>query len=103
MLTQGACAAYDSTVKSLGFDEVRVRYRQKRREIIREIIIKGFVGIQIKEYIKSEATKSLPEKVREMFIEDVFEDLEQINESRLVGLGVSPDELSSWLKLKSEN
>jgi fido (protein-threonine AMPylation protein) len=97
------CAAYDSTVKSLGFDEVRVRYRQKRREIIREIIIKGLVGIQMKEYIKSEATKSLPEKAKERFIEDVFEDLEQINESRLVGLGVSPDQLSNWLKLKSEN
>ncbi len=25
------CALYDSTVKSMGFDEIRVRYRQQRR------------------------------------------------------------------------
>lgn len=96
------CEAYDATVKSLGFDEVRVKYRQKRREIIREIIIKKLVGIQMEEYIKSEVVKNLPEKEQEKFMEDVFEDLDQINESRLFGLGVSPDQLSDWLKLQSE-
>jgi len=33
------CAAYDSTVKAMGFDEVRVRYRQQRREVAREVIL----------------------------------------------------------------
>ncbi len=37
------------------------------------------------------------------FIEDIFEDLEQIDESRLVGLGVSPDQLANWLQLKSDH
>ncbi|NGX33881.1 MAG: hypothetical protein K1060chlam1_00223 [Candidatus Anoxychlamydiales bacterium] len=98
------CAAYDSTVKSLGFDEVRVRFRHQRRKIIREIIINGFVGNQLEEYIQSEAKKNnIPQQIREKFIEDIFEDLEQINESRIVGLGVSLDQLKRWLQLKSKN
>ncbi len=39
------CAAYDSTMKALGFDEKRVRYRQDRRALIREIILRDLVGI----------------------------------------------------------
>ena len=98
------CAAYDSTIKSLGFDEVRVRFRYKRREIVREIIINGFVGVQLEKYIQSEAiTHNIPEEIKESFIEDIFEDLEQINESRLVGLGISPDQLTKWLNLRSKN
>ncbi len=94
------CAAYDSTVKSLGFDEVRVRHRLQRREIIREIILKSLVGDQLKKYVRSEAVKNVPEQDLEKFIEDIFEDLEQIDESRLVGLGVSLDQLANWLQLK---
>lgn len=96
------CAAYDSTVKVLGFDEVRVRYRQERRRVIREVILKGLVGVQLEEYIRSEAIKNLPVQARERFIEDIFEDLEQIDESRLVGLGVSPDQLANWLQLYTQ-
>ena len=32
------------------------------------------------------------------FIEDVFEDLEQMDENRLVGLGVTHNELHLWQK-----
>ncbi len=97
------CAAYDSTVKFLGFDEVRVRYRQKRREIIRDIILKCLEGVYLEEYVQSVTFKNIPEQDRERFIEDIFEDLEQIDENRLVGLGVSLKQLSNWLKLQSES
>ncbi|NGX32623.1 MAG: hypothetical protein K1060chlam4_00673, partial [Candidatus Anoxychlamydiales bacterium] len=98
------CAAYDSTIKSLGFDEVRVRFRYKRREIVREIIINGFAGVQLEEYIQSEVIKqNIPKEIKKRFIEDILEDLEQINESRIAGLGISPDQLTKWLKLRSKN
>ena len=81
------CAAYDSTVKALGFDEVRVRYRLQRREVLRVIILKKASGTELDEYIKFQANK------------DVHEDLEQIDENRLAGLGVTPEQLKEWLQM----
>ncbi len=92
------CAAYDSTVKSMGFDEVRVRYRQERRVLVREVIVNMLTGDQIKKYVDIESTKKIPETARSDFIEDVLEDLEQIDESRLAGLGISPEQLRVWKK-----
>ena len=96
------CAAYDSTVKALGFDEVRVRHRQQRRAVIREIILRGMIGAEAKEYIKKEAGKVIPKEDCEAFVGDVGEDLEQIDHSRIVGLGVTPEQLDKWLRLHRE-
>lgn len=38
------CSMYDSTVKTLNFNEIRVRYRQQRRDIISGIINSNLVG-----------------------------------------------------------
>ncbi|MBI3237162.1 MAG: Fic family protein, partial [Chlamydiales bacterium] len=32
------CALYDSTIRSIGFDEIRVRYREQRRTVVRNVI-----------------------------------------------------------------
>lgn len=93
------CAAYDSTIKTLGFDEIRVRYRQQRRKIIREIILKKLITDKIQIYLKKETQKLIPKEDQKAFLEDVFEDLNQIDESRIGGLGVTPQELKDWLKL----
>lgn len=93
------CAAYDSTVKSLGFDEVRIRYRQKRREVVREIILQGLIGTEMQQYVKKSTAGLIPDPDRDAFIENVIEDLEQIDESRLVGLGVTPEQLKAWQRL----
>ena len=93
------CAAYDSTVKALGFDEIRVRYRQQRREMIREIILQKITKAKVQTYIQQEAKRMIPEEHRKAFVEDVKEDLVQIDESRIVGLGVTPQQLDECLKL----
>ena len=93
------CAMYDSTVKALGFDEVRVRYRTLRRSLLQEIIIRQLHGPTLKEYVGSQAMERVTRKDRESFIEDVNEDLQQIDESRIAGLGITPAELKAWLKL----
>jgi fido (protein-threonine AMPylation protein) len=90
------CAAYDSTVKSMGFDEVRVRYRQQRRNVVREVILKRLIENNIRVFVEKEALNLVPEAARSFFIEDVMQDLQQMDESRLVGLGVSPEELAEW-------
>lgn len=96
------CAAYDATVKSLGFDEVRVRYRQERRGVVRGVIIHKHVQAKMRKYIEEEARKWVPDAVRDDFVADVLEDLEQIDDARLIGLGVTSDQLRHWLWLRSQ-
>jgi hypothetical protein len=90
------CAAYDATIKSIGFDEIRVRYRQERRKMIAEIILRGLVKEELKAFVHAQVSSQLPEVIQQAFIEDLFEDLEQIEESRIAGLGITPDQLKQW-------
>nr|NGX61528.1 hypothetical protein [Chlamydiota bacterium] len=92
------CAAYDSTVKSLGFDEIRVRYRTERRAMLREILNRCLMGASLQEFITEETKKTIPKEVQKAFLEDLHEDLEQLDESRLVGLGITSEELQGWLQ-----
>lgn len=96
------CIMYDSTVKAIGFDEIRVRYRQQRRALIREIILKKLVGEKMQKYISSQSQKIADDQERANFIEDVLEDLKEIDLSRIAGLGISGDQLSSWKKKNLE-
>lgn len=95
------CAAYDSTIKAMGFDEVRVRYRYERKKIVRNIILRILVGEEMRKYIDAEIDEHIPPAVRDDFEEDLLEDLEQMDESRLVGLGITPDQLKTWEKKKA--
>lgn len=95
------CAAYDSTAKAIGFDEVRVRYRQERKAVVREVILQGFVGEDMKKFVDVKAAHSVPANARAEFVEDILEDLEQMDKSRLAGLGVTPEQLRQWRKLRS--
>jgi len=59
------CAMYDSTIKVIGFDEVRARYRQQRRSIIRNIIQECLKGQKMDEYISIEASKNVKKKTEQ--------------------------------------
>lgn len=91
------CAMYDSTVKALGFDEIRVRYRQQRRNTIRYIILNKLSGVAIKEYVSSQNLKFIKTEDQISFFEDVMEDLKEIDLSRIAGLGITPEQLSTWI------
>jgi hypothetical protein len=94
------CALYDTTVKAMGFDELRVRYRQKRRDVIREVILKKLSGTAMKEYIVAQTQKLIIEEVEQQaFVEDVMEDLVEMDQSRLAGLGVTRKELEAWKEM----
>lgn len=92
------CAAYDSTVRSIGFDEVRVRYRQQRRGLIREIITNQLHGKSLKEFISSEMEKLVKKEDQAEFFQDIQEDLKYLDLSRIAGLGITPDQLNSYLR-----
>jgi hypothetical protein len=95
------CAMYDTTIKTVGFDEVRARYRTRRRTLLREIIVQHLVGKKLTKYIESQALKWVSKEDREAFIGDVLEDLQYIDENRLAGLGVTAAQLNTWRTLQS--
>ncbi len=97
------CALYDSTVKSIKFDAIRVRYRQERRALLRHVILKNLVGKELKHYISSQASKLVVKKEQKDFVNDVFEDLNEIDLSRIVGLGITPAQLNKWIKRYQKN
>ncbi|HEX4839987.1 MAG TPA: Fic family protein [Rhabdochlamydiaceae bacterium] len=91
------CALYDETAKAIGFDEVRVRYRQQRRSMIGDIIVHSLVGEEMNKHIDSRV-KQIPSKDQHAFLEDLKEDLEALDSIRIVGLGVTSKELEVWKK-----
>jgi len=97
------CVMYDATVKSIGLDEIRVRYRQQRRVIIREIILNKLVGKSMQEYIREQTEKIINKSEQAAFLEDVLEDLKEIDENRIAGLGITTDQLKIWKVLCLKN
>ena len=91
------CAMYDSTIKAIGFDEIRVRYRQQRRALIRDVILNKLAGEIIKDYISAQTLKMIKEEDRVSFFEDVMEDLQEIDQNRIAGLGITPEQLNVWI------
>ncbi|MBS0624342.1 MAG: Fic family protein [Verrucomicrobia bacterium] len=90
------CAAYDSTIKSMNLDLIRMRYRQERRHIVREIILQNLEQKEIASYTRNVAMKLVPKEALSDFVEDVLEDIALIDESRLAGLGLDIEEFRSW-------
>jgi hypothetical protein len=73
------CALYDSTVKTLGFDEIRVRYRIQRRALLRDIILQGLVGLALQNYVAQKKQEVRAED-QSAFVEDLMEDLRDLDE-----------------------
>lgn len=90
------CTMYDSTIQAMGFDEIRVRYRRERRELIRKIILKKLTGNPLAMFIQKEIEKNIPLQDRIEFMQDLQDDLDK---SRIASLRVSPQELEVWQTL----
>ncbi len=97
------CAYYDDTIKDIKFDEIRIRHRQRRRDIIRKIIEQKLTSTQINKFIRNELelrSGEFSSRVeREEFVEDVLEDLEQMDSARIAGLGITQEQLKDWLEI----
>ncbi len=50
----------------------------------------------MQKYIAIQADKLVKKADRDAFIEDLMEDLAEIDESRIAGLGVTSSQLKSW-------
>ena len=91
------CSLYDATVKSIGVDTVRVRYRNERRSMIRDIIERNLHGQGLDRFISSQTPQLVKKEDQRDFIEDLQEDLREIDGARIAGLGITHDQLNHWL------
>ena len=64
--------------------------------MVREVILQGLAGEEMRKFVGVEAGLRMSATVREDFVEDVLEDLEQMDESRLAGLGLTVEQLKVW-------
>lgn len=96
------CAAYDSTVRAIGFDEIRVRYRQQRRAVIREIILNDLERDPLKKFISSQM-QLVKEEDQADFFQDILEDLKYMDITRIAGLGITPEQLNAWMSRRTSS
>lgn len=94
------CMQYSLAAKNNVYDEIRVRFRQQRRELIRHIILNKLATQEWQSYVNTQAKKIIPADALADFIQDIHEDLELIAPERLAGLGVSKQELEAWQRIK---
>ena len=95
------CAQYDATVEASGFDAVRVRYRQQRRQAIAGIVADVAFGEALAERVRVAAAE-VPADDRQAFVEDLHEDLAALSPARIAGLGISGRQLRVWLRARLE-
>jgi len=89
---------YDVTIEAIGFDRVRVQYRQQRREMIRHIITRHLHGNELDKYIKSEAKKIPDSNDQPQFIRNIQEDLKQLGPQNIIGIGITIKQVEDWRK-----
>src|SRR3990167_1896818 len=94
------CREYEALFYAMGFDEVRVRFRQEIRQLIRNIITHEYAHEKMNQFILSETQKRIPESFRTAFINSVYQELENIGPERIGGLGITQQQLEKWLQLR---
>ena len=84
------------------FDEIRARYRQPRRALLRNIILNKRVGAALNEYIHSQSLDLAAKEDRTAFLEDLQEDLREIDGNYIAAFGITAEELKAWMVAQDE-
>ncbi len=87
---------YDVTIEAIGFDRVRVQYRQQRRAVIRHIVVEKLHGTEMDNYIKLMSGKLSDPSDQKQFIRNIHEDLEQLGPQSIVGMGITIKQVEDW-------
>ena len=93
------CQAYDATAESVGFDPIRVKYRQQRRALITKVIREKISGKNISVCIQQysiEDLANIDNNERQEFIKSVKEELKQLTVNTIGGLGIAQSEFEQW-------
>ncbi len=94
-----SCEQYKVTKQVIGFNEARVRYRKKRREMIRYIIVNQLTENELNNYIQEQSLSLIEKNERNDFISTIHDDLKTISPSHIQGMGITRQQLENWLAL----
>ncbi|OGT60928.1 MAG: hypothetical protein A3E85_03205 [Gammaproteobacteria bacterium RIFCSPHIGHO2_12_FULL_45_12] len=95
-----AAEQYDATVGAIGFDRVRVQYRQQRREIMRYVVTNKLRGAKMKDYVDAEVSKFADISDQKQLVSHIREDLEQLGSHNIAGMGVTIEQVRDWREEK---
>lgn len=91
---------YNALLESMDFNDVLMRFRTELRGLLREIIVRQLNGSPMQSYIKKEIAEKIPDEFREACEQWINDELKYMGPERIVGLGITKEELLAWRKLQ---
>lgn len=95
-----SCQHFDTTVQVIGFDEIAALYRPLRRAVVAEVVRTLTPPEEAMNLIEARMTDAIEPQHRDKFKHDVLAELENLDVSRIAGLGITREQLDAWLKLR---
>lgn len=96
-----SCQHFDTSVQVVGFDEIAALYRHLRRALVSELVRSLVPPKDVLSFIESRITAEVQPQHRDKFKQDVLAELDHLDISRMGGLGITREQLETWLKLKN--
>ena len=97
-----SCQRFDTNVQVVGFDEVAALYRTQRRSLVAQLVRAKVLPAAVAEWITANVPNDVEPRHGEKFISDVLAEIENLDTSRIAGMGLTPQELEAWQKLRGQ-
>lgn len=94
------CERYDTSVQATGFDEISVLYRLQRRALVADLVRHQIPPGEVANWIVANIPVAVEAAHHEKFLSDVLAEIENLDSSRIGGLGITREELENWQKLR---
>ena len=91
-----SCQRYDTTAQVVGFDEIAALYRQSRRALVADLVRAKVPPGQAASWVTAHVPATVERQHWEKFVADVLTELDNLDASRLGGLGITRQELEAW-------
>src|SRR5437016_2503774 len=96
------CQRFDTTVQVVGFDEIAALYRPSRRALVTDLVRAKVPQDKVAEWITAHVPGNVEPQHREKFISDVLAELQNLDASRIGGLGIMGEELEAWQEMRHQ-
>ena len=91
-----SCQRYDTTLQVVGFDEIAALYRQSRRALVADLVRAKVPPGEVAGWINAHVPPNIEPQHLEKFLSDVFAEIQNLDASRIGGLGITRQELEAW-------
>jgi Fic family protein len=96
-----SCLHFDTTVQVVGFDEIAALYRPLRRGLVAELVRSLVPPKDAMPFMEARITDQVQPQHRDKFKQDVLTELDQLDISRMRGLGITREQMDAWLNLRT--